>query len=82
MTRVKGDLRGIAQARLLSQATIASVKRILGLAFVCNALGVPPAAGSPFPFTGWLVSPMIAALPMGPSSASAIANPLRLRRSA
>ena len=82
VTLVKGDLRGIAQARLLSQATIANMKQNLGFAFVYNALGVPLAAGLLFPFTGWLLSPMIAALAMSLSSASVIANALRLRRTA
>lgn len=80
VTLVKGDLRGIAQARLLSQATIANMKQNLGFAFVYNALGVPLAAGLLFPFTGWLLSPMIAALAMSLSSASVIGNALRLRK--
>ncbi|MCU0918863.1 MAG: copper-translocating P-type ATPase [Burkholderiaceae bacterium] len=81
VTLVKGDLRGIAQARLLSQSTIANMKQNLGFAFVYNALGVPLAAGLLFPFTGWLLSPMIAALAMSLSSASVVTNALRLRRS-
>jgi Cu+-exporting ATPase len=82
VTLVKGDLRGIAQARRISQATIANMKQNLGFAFVYNALGVPLAAGLLFPFTGWLLSPMIAALAMSLSSASVIANALRLRTQA
>ncbi|MFM9880573.1 MAG: heavy metal translocating P-type ATPase [Burkholderiaceae bacterium] len=79
VTLVKGDLRGIAQARTISNETIANMKQNLAFAFVYNALGVPLAAGVLFPFTGWLLSPMIAALAMSLSSVSVISNALRLR---
>lgn len=79
VTLVKGDLRGIARARLISLATVRNMRQNLGFAFVYNALGVPIAAGVLYPLTGLLLSPMIAALAMSLSSVSVIANALRLR---
>jgi len=79
LTLVKGDLRGIAAARRLSEGTVANMKQNLAFAFLYNALGVPIAAGVLYSATGWLLSPMIAALAMSLSSASVIFNALRLR---
>lgn len=80
VTLVKGDLRGIARARLLSQATMRNIRQNLFFAFIYNVLGVPIAAGILYPIFGLLLSPMIAALAMSFSSVSVITNSLRLRR--
>ena len=80
VTLVKGDLRGIARARKLSQATMRNIRQNLFFAFFYNAAGVPIAAGVLYPFFGVLLSPMIASAAMTFSSVSVIANALRLRR--
>jgi Cu+-exporting ATPase len=80
VTLVKGDLRGIVRARRLSRATMRNIRQNLFFAFIYNVLGVPVAAGALYPFAGLLLSPMIASAAMTFSSASVIANALRLRR--
>ncbi len=79
ITLVKGDLTGLVRARRLSEATMRNIRQNLFFAFVYNALGVPIAAGVLYPFTGLLLSPMIAAAAMSLSSVSVIGNALRLR---
>ena len=82
VTLVSGDLRGVARARHLSQATMHNIRQNLFFAFVYNAIGVPIAAGILYPFFGLVLSPMIASAAMTFSSVSVIANALRLRRAA
>jgi len=81
VTLVKGDLGGIVRARELSQRTVANMKQNLAFALAYNAVGVPIAAGVLYPFTGMLLSPMIAAVAMSFSSVSVVTNALRLRKS-
>ncbi len=80
ITLVRGDLRGIARARRLSQGTMRNIRENLFFAFVYNTVGVPIAAGVLYPFSGLLLSPIIASAAMTFSSVSVIANALRLRR--
>ena len=80
VTLVKGDLRGIVRARLLSRATMRNIKQNLFFAFVYNSLGVPIAAGVLYPWFGILLSPIIAAAAMSFSSVSVVTNALRLKR--
>ncbi len=79
VTLVKGDLRGIARARILSRNTMKNIRQNLFFAFIYNSIGVPVAAGVLYPVFGILLSPMIAALAMSFSSVSVISNALRLR---
>jgi P-type Cu+ transporter len=79
VTLVKGDLAGIARARALSRATMRNIRQNLVLAFVYNTLGISLAAGVLYPAFGLLLSPVVAAAAMSFSSASVIANALRLR---
>ncbi len=79
VTLLHGDLMGIVRARRLSQATMRNIRQNLFLSFVYNVAGVPLAAGVLYPFTGMLLSPVVAAAAMALSSVSVIANALRLR---
>ena len=80
MRLVKGGLRGLGRARRLSKATMKNIRQKLFFAFVYNLVGVPVAAGVLYPFSGLLLSPMIASAAMTFSSVSVISNALRLRK--
>ena len=80
VTLVKGDLRGIARARQLSEATVRNMYENLVFALIYNALGVPIAAGVLYPAFGILLSPLFAAAAMSMSSVSVVGNALRLRK--
>jgi Cu2+-exporting ATPase len=80
VTLVKGDLNGVAKARLLSHKVMRNIKENLWFALGYNALGIPIAAGVLYPTFGLLLSPMIAAFTMSLSSVSVILNSLRLRK--
>ena len=80
VTLLKGDLMGIVRARRLSEATMANIRQNLFFAFAYNALGIPIAAGALYPFTGVLLSPIVAAAAMAMSSISVVMNALRLNR--
>lgn len=79
ITLVKGDLDGIANAITVGKEVMRNIRQNLFFAFGYNALGVPIAAGVLYPFTGLLLSPMIAGAAMSLSSVSVIMNSLRLR---
>ena len=80
VTLVKGDLRGIARAAVLSRATMRNIRQNLAFAFGYNALGIPIAAGVLYPAFGLLLSPVFAGAAMALSSVSVVTNALRLRR--
>lgn len=79
VTLVKGDLKGIARAILLSRATMRNIRQNLFFAFIYNMVGIPIAAGLLYPFFGVLLNPMVASAAMAFSSVSVILNSLRLK---
>ena len=80
VTLIRGDLRGIIAAIELSRRTMRTIRSNLFFAFIYNALGIPLAAGLLYPFTGVLLSPVIASAAMALSSLSVVGNSLQLKR--
>lgn len=80
ITLISGDLHGIVTAIKLSRATLNNIRQNLFFAFIYNIIGIPIAAGILFPFTGWLLNPIIAGGAMAFSSVSVVTNALRLRK--
>jgi len=78
ITLIRGDLRTVPDAIALSHSTMRTIKQNLFWAFIYNVVGIPVAAGVLFPFTGWLLSPIIASAAMAFSSVSVVLNSLRL----
>ena len=79
ITLLRGDLRGVVEAIRLSRATLRTIRQNLFWAFIYNIIGIPLAAGLLYPFTGWLLSPIVASAAMSFSSVSVVVNSLRLR---
>jgi Cu+-exporting ATPase len=79
VTILRGDLRRLVAAYDLSRRTLATIRQNLFWAFGYNVLAIPIAAGALYPFTGWRLSPMLAAFAMALSSVSVVTNSLRLR---
>ena len=77
---MRGDPRGVAEALTLARRTLRVIRQNLFWAFAYNAVGIPLAAGVFYPWTGWMLSPMIASAAMAMSSVSVVMNSLRLRR--
>jgi Cu+-exporting ATPase len=79
ITLMRGSLQGVVEAIVISQQTIRNMKQNLFGAFIYNVIGIPIAAGILFPFTGLLLSPMIAGAAMALSSVTVVSNANRLR---
>ena len=76
---IKDDLRDVVTAINLSRYTIKKIKQNLFWAFFYNTAGIPIAAGILYPFTGFLLNPIIAAIAMGASSLTVVSNALLMK---
>jgi Cu2+-exporting ATPase len=79
MTIISSDLAKIAVAIRLSKQTVTAIRQNLFWSFIYNVIGIPIAAGILYPFTGFLLNPMIAGAAMAMSSVSVVSNSLRLK---
>ena len=79
MTLISSDLRTIMSALQLSKKTIRTIKQNLFWASIYNIVAIPLAAGILYPFTGFLLNPMIAGAAMALSSVSVVSNSLLLK---
>jgi Cu+-exporting ATPase len=77
---LRGGVASLPRALRLARATLRTIRQNLFWAFVYNVIGIPIAAGALYPFTGWLLSPILASAAMSLSSVSVLANSLTLRR--
>jgi Cu+-exporting ATPase len=73
ITLMRGSLHGVADAVLLSQATLSKIRQNLFFAFIYNVLGIPLAAFG-------LLNPVVAGAAMALSSVSVLSNSLLLKR--
>ena len=80
ITLMRGDLNGVPAALDLASRTMRVIRQNLFWAFAYNTVGIPIAAGVLYPWTGWLLSPVIASAAMALSSITVVANSLRLKR--
>jgi Cu2+-exporting ATPase len=79
ITLISSDLILLPKALTLSAKTVVGIRQNLFWAFIYNLVGIPIAAGVLFPFTGFLLNPMIAGAAMAFSSVSVVLNSLRLK---
>jgi P-type Cu+ transporter len=77
---LRGELNALVEAVDLSRAVMRNIRQNLFFAFAYNAIMIPVAAGVLYPWTGWMLTPMLASVAMSASSISVISNALRLRR--